>query len=264
MSMIVRPAARRLVAALLPLSLVATACIGERRPQAQSEAQAAPAAPKLVLAPEEVDDRLSAMVEGDRAQVLYTETEPLTGAELPLVTIVEFSDFQCPFCGRLAETLEEIAQAHPEDVRLVFKQFPLPMHKDAEPGARAALAAQQQGRFWEMHDKLFENPRTMSESDLHRYASEIGLDLEKFKADLAAPATAEKVEQDLEQGRKLAVRSTPTFFVNGRLVTGAKPAAEIEAIVAEEIALAQKLIEAGSERGEVYARIMKAAKPAEG
>src|SRR5690606_9962715 len=132
----------------------------------------------------DVDDSLSHLVQGERARVSYGEDDPYKGAAAPLVTIVEFSDFQCPYCGRLAAALDEVVADYPEDVRLVFKQYPLPMHADAEPGARAALAAHAQGKFWEMHDALFANSREMSRGALIAHARTIGLDMKRFEADL--------------------------------------------------------------------------------
>ncbi len=246
----------------LVLAQGGTGCLGERRPKPRTEQKAdVPDAGATVEAVslEGIDDTFTKLVEGgERKQVLYGREHPQKGAAQPLVTIVEFSDFQCPFCGRLAGSLDQLLADDP-DVRLVFKQFPLPMHPDAEPGARAALAAGAQGKYWEMHDLLFANPRRMTASDLEEHAKSLGLDLAKFKADMDSDELRKQVEDDMDQGRTLGVSSTPTFFVNGRQVTGAQPLEEIQKIVDEEKARARKLLEAGADRSKLYAYFMKAA-----
>jgi protein-disulfide isomerase len=210
---------------------------------------------------EDVDDSLADHVDGDRVRVPYEADDPIKGAEKPLVTIVEYSDLQCPFCGTLAESLDEIVAAYPEDVRLVFRHFPLPMHPNAELGARATLAAQQQGYFWAMHDRLFKNRTKMSRDDLLEHASALGLDVDEFAADLDDPEIAKQVERDKAIGLRLGVRGTPAFFVNGVRHGGAVPGDELRKIVETEREHATALIEAGSTREEVYARIMRAARP---
>ena len=235
-----------------------TGCTGKRRGDADKEAAAGGEGSQVGV--DDVDDSLNSKVEGDRARVLVDEDDPQKGASNPLVTIVEYSDFQCPYCSRAAASLDEAAAAYPDDVKLVFKQYPLPMHKDAPLGAQAALAANAQGKFWEMHDKLFENQRAMSREDLEGYAKEIGLDMEKFRKALDEETYKAEVEKEVAEGRKLGVNSTPTFYVNGKLQKGALPAEAIIKLIEEEKKQAEKLIAAGSKREEVYARIMKAAK----
>jgi protein-disulfide isomerase len=210
---------------------------------------------------EDVDDALAGQVQGDRVRVDYTSDDPIKGAAEPLVTIVEWSDFQCPFCGTLAQTLDELVAAYPDDVRLVFRQFPLPMHPDAELGARATLAAQQQGYFWAMHDRLFANRTKMKRDDLVGHAKALGLDVAKFEADLDDPALIKRLERDKAIGGRLGVRGTPAFFVNGVRHGGAMDAKKLAEIIENERTHARALVEAGSERREVYARIMRAARP---
>ena len=136
----------------------APGCIGKRRPHGEQEAATATATGGArIIQPEEVDGKHDALVVGQRVRAKIDEQDPATGAAVPLVTIVEYSDFQCPYCSRLAETLHEVVGEHDQDVKLVFKQFPLPMHPQAEPAARAALAAHRQGKFWPFHDKMFAN-----------------------------------------------------------------------------------------------------------
>ncbi len=248
------------------LGLVAGGCIGSRRPQA-GDGEAAAAAKgeaEKLLQPADVDDKLSQVVTGERMQALYDESDAWKGARDPLVTIVEYSDFQCPFCSRLATSLEEVVSEYPSDVRLVFKHYPLPNHQNAGPAARAAVAANEQGKFWGLHDLMFANQRALEGHNLDAYAKQSGLDLEKWKQRAAADDVAKQVAEDEAAGKQLQVSSTPTFFVNGRKFEGAKPIEQIKAIVEEERKLALQLVEAGSKREEIYARIMKAATPLAG
>ncbi len=136
------------------------------------------------------------------------------------VTIVEFSDFQCPFCSQAASLVEEVVEAYPKGVRVVYKNYPLPFHKQAMPAAKAAVAAGKQGKFWEMHDKLFANYRALSDGVYTEYAKEIGLDVERFKTDMDAAETKAIVDADMSDARTAAVRGTPTFFINGKKPQG--------------------------------------------
>jgi protein-disulfide isomerase len=138
------------------------------------------------------------------------------------------------------------------------------MHERAEPAARAAVAAHAQGKFWEMHDKLFADRTKLSDADIRRYGQEIGLDVAKFEAALADPSTQAKVAAEMNEGRVLEVASTPTFFVNGRKVQGAKDLEAVLQIIEEERVTANRLLSGGSKRGEVYARIMRAAQSGKG
>jgi protein-disulfide isomerase len=236
-------------------------CIGKRRPQGEQEAAAATVGgPRsVIIQPEAVDGKHDALVQGPRVRAKISEQDPALGAAIPLVTIVEYSDFQCPYCGKLAQTLEELVREQGQDVKLVFKQFPLPMHAQAEPAARAALAAQQQGKFWELHDKLFANQQALSNADLEAYARGAGLDIERWRTDFESDALRQRVRDDLQLGRTLGVSSTPTFYVNGRFFKGAQPPEQVRAIIEEELAAARTLLEAGVKREELYARFLHAA-----
>ena len=154
------------------------------------------------------------------------------------VTIVTFSDFQCPYCQRLATTLTHLEQQYRGKVRLVFRDFPLPMHKDAGKAAEAGACAHEQGRFWEMHDKIFANQRTLQVPDLKRLASEAGLDRQAFDTCLDGGRKAQAWQRGKEQGTKYGVSGTPATFINGRFVSGAQPLASLSEIVDEELARA--------------------------
>lgn len=211
--------------------------------------------------PDKVDGKLSRLIPGKRRAALYTMDAPsaVKGAAVPLVTIVEFSDFQCPFCGTLASALGELASAYPDDVRIVFRQFPLGFHKQAEPAARAVLAAGRQKRFWVMHDLLFANRARLSDEALHEYAATVGLDRRQFDADLSDAAIVKRVKAETDAGRTLGVSGTPSMFINGFFVSGVLDPQKLTDVIDGERRVADALIEAGSKREEVYARFMRAA-----
>ncbi len=143
---------------------------------------------------------------------------PSFGPSNAKVTLVEFSDFECPYCSRAASVAGQVKQQYGDRVRFVFRQFPLDFHQNAQVAAEASLAANAQGKFWEFHDKLFENQQSLGRSSLESYAKELGLDVAKFKAAMDAPETARRVKADLELGKEVAVQGTPTLFINGKRI----------------------------------------------
>ncbi len=145
------------------------------------------------------------------------------GPESAPVVIVEFSDFQCPFCAKVIPTLKEVVKKYPKEVRLVFKHFPLAFHKDAPLAHEASMAAGEQGKFWEMHDLIFENRAAMKRENLLAHAEKLNLDIKKFTAALDSGKYKAVVEKDIAEGSRLGVTGTPTFFVNGERLVGAKP-----------------------------------------
>jgi protein-disulfide isomerase len=160
-----------------------------------------------------------------------TAGSPAKGPANAKVTIVEFSDFQCPYCRRGYETMEQIAKAYPNDVKVVFKHFPLPFHNEAEPASKAAWAAQQQGKFWEYHEELFKNQDKLGAEYYVELATNLKLDVEKFKKDMASEAAAKQIKADTELGQKNGIQGTPGFFVNGVAVKGAYPAEHFKGII---------------------------------
>jgi protein-disulfide isomerase len=254
-----------LVAALAMTTSSLTGCTGNRGGKKADDAAAAetPAGASSIVTMDQVDDSLNAKVQGERFRVTYTDKDPIKGAADPLVTIVEFSDFQCPFCSKFTDMLNEVVKdpAYANDVRIVFKQYPLPMHKDAGTGSEAALAAGEQGKFWEFHDVLFKNQKAMTRADVEKYAEELKLDMAKFKAALDQGTFKAKVQEDMALGKKFGVRGTPSFFINGKWQKGAPRTIEgLKKLIDEEKAAAEQLIKDGSKRNEIYARVMKAAK----
>jgi protein-disulfide isomerase len=173
-----------------------------------------------------------------------------------LVTIVEFSDFQCPFSNRANPTVEQILNTYGRDVRAVFKQNPLPFHSDAMPAAEAALAAGNQGKFWEMHDKLFANQRALKRENLEKYAAELKLNLAKFKAALDGKVGQAEIQEDQKLARSLGASGTPSFFINGRSLRGAQPFEAFKAVIDEELGKAKALVAKGTPRAKVYETII--------
>jgi protein-disulfide isomerase len=156
---------------------------------------------------------------------------PIHGPANAKITIVEFSDFQCPYCKRGADTMTEVMKLYPNDVKVAFKHFPLPFHKEAEPAARASWAAQQQGKFWEYHDILFNNQQKLNSAYYVEVAKELKLDVAKFQKDMDSPEAAAQVKADNELGSKNGIQGTPGFFVNGVAVKGAYPASHFQTII---------------------------------
>jgi hypothetical protein len=141
---------------------------------------------------------------------------PSRGAPMAKVTIVEFSDFQCPHCGAAHPELVRLLREFEGQVRLVYKYFPLSGHSRALPAARAAEAARAQGKFWEMHDLLFENQRELEDTDIRKYASQLGLDMERFERDWNAESTLQRIEADRQLGQRLGIEATPSFYLDAR------------------------------------------------
>lgn len=158
------------------------------------------------------------------------------GSETAPVQIIEFSDFQCPYCTKASKTVDEIVANYGDNVSVVYRHFPLPIHKQAARGAEASECAKDQGRFWEYHDILFANQRAMSDDDLANYAGQAGLDVDKFKACLTSGEKAKIVEQDIADGKAVGMSGTPGFYINGRMISGARDIAVFTEIIDAELA----------------------------
>ncbi|HEY5089618.1 MAG TPA: thioredoxin domain-containing protein [Polyangia bacterium] len=189
---------------------------------------------------------------------------PSKGPANAKVNIVEFSDFQCPFCSRVVPTIEKIEKDYPKQVRIFFRHNPLPFHQNAPLAAEAAVAAEAQGKFWQMHDKMFANQQALDRAGLEKDAQEIGLDMGKFKTALDTHAGKARVDADLAAGKQIGVQGTPNFYVDGRNIQGAQPYEEFKKVIDDEIARADKLLAGGTSPGQVYATFMKGAKTAPG
>jgi protein-disulfide isomerase len=147
---------------------------------------------------------------------IATGSSPTRGPRNAKITIVEFSDFECPYCAKAVGEISAIMAAYPNDVKLVFKQFPLDMHPHALIAAEAALAANDQGKFWEMHDVLFANARRLSQESIFALAKGIGLDMMRFTRDMESGRFRKVVEADVAEGDKLGVYGTPSLFIDGK------------------------------------------------
>jgi protein-disulfide isomerase len=163
---------------------------------------------------------------------------PIRGPKDAIVTIVEFSDFQCPFCSRSNVTMKQVMERYPTQVRWVFRDFPLPIHNDAEKAAVAARCAAEQGKFWEMHDVLFQNQSDLSVGALARYGTQIGLDASRYTSCQSVAKHMDAIQADLKAGTEFGVTGTPAFFINGRFVNGARPIDSFSEIIDEELQLA--------------------------
>jgi protein-disulfide isomerase len=149
-------------------------------------------------------------------QALPVNNSAVKGPEDAPVTITLFSDFQCPYCARLLPTMEQVMQAYPKQVRMVFKQFPLSMHPFAQPAALASLAARNQAKFWPLHDQLFANYNKLNDVLIRQLAEGVGVDMARFDKDLATPALQQEVAADTQLGVKAGVRGTPAAYINGK------------------------------------------------
>lgn len=160
---------------------------------------------------------------------------PTRGEANAKVTIVEWSDFQCPFCNRVGPTLEQIQREYGDSVRIVFKHLPLDIHPEARAAHAASEAAHRQGKFWAMHDRIFLNQRDLRAETLEGYAREIGLDLDRYRKDVASAEVKNRIEEDMAQAQKLGVTGTPSFFINGRNLSGAQPFENFKRVIDEAI-----------------------------
>jgi len=177
---------------------------------------------------------VTTLLEPPRVHITEEGASIMGHADAP-VTIIEFSDFECPFCSRAAQSLKEVMSKYPDSVRIAFRHFPLSSHTDAEGAARAAVCAEEQGRFWQLHDLLFANAPKLTKPELHDYAVRAGLDAQRFETCFASESARAAVTRDVAAGTKYGVMSTPAIFINGRLVGGAIPTTNMLEIVDEEL-----------------------------
>jgi protein-disulfide isomerase len=171
----------------------------------------------------------------ESAVKLSIDGAPMRGPANAKVTVVEFSDFQCPYCAKAVGEVNQVLAKYPRDVRLVFKQFPLDNHSQAALAAEASLAAQAQGKFWELHDKMYANFRSINRERILAWAKEVGIDLDRFEADLKSHKYAPRVASEVKQGDAAGVEGTPTFFINGKRLNAAFDLNTVGPIIAEEL-----------------------------
>jgi protein-disulfide isomerase len=216
----------RYVIATLVLALAVPGCAQK------SDIEAVQTTQKEILAKlEKIEKDVAARPAAAPAAAQRPQVDPNKVYEIPVaksavrgpkdapVTITMFSDFQCPFCAQATPIVEQVLAAYPNDVNFVMKQFPLrQIHPNADPAARAALAAGKQGKFWEMHDELYKNGRNLTPETIKGIAEKIGLDMKKFEADQTSDEVKKQVDEELALGAKSDVRGTPSFFVDGKIV----------------------------------------------
>jgi protein-disulfide isomerase len=193
-------------------------CVQEKR----SCSKCLPAA-KLVLravrdgmSQEQVEKTYHNRFDADRVKNVPLDGSPAKGPTDAPVVLVEFADFECPFCAMEAPVLEKTWQAHQGNLRFVYKFFPLSAHPHGESAARAAIAAGNQGKFWEMHDMLFANRDHLEAADIDGYAKSLGMDVSKMHTDMQSQATTDRIDRDKKLGESVGVQGTPSIFVNGR------------------------------------------------
>ncbi|RIK99317.1 MAG: hypothetical protein DCC71_20480 [Proteobacteria bacterium] len=176
------------------------------------------------------------MPDPNKVHTVDVKDAPIRGDQNAQVTIVAFSDFQCPFCNRVNPTLAKLLETYPGKVRVAFKHMPLRIHPDAPAAHAAAEAAHRQGKFWEMYDLIFANQRELSPAKFREYAQQLGLDLAKFDKDVADAAVKQKIDADMKEADKLGVAGTPAFFINGKYLSGAQPYENFQKLVDEALA----------------------------
>ena len=164
------------------------------------------------------------------AKVIDADT-PRVGPDTAPVTVIEFSDYECPFCARVQDTVKTLRKAYGNDVRWVYKNLPLNFHTNARPAAYAALAAHKQGKFWPYHNALWANQASLNEATYERIAKELKLDMKRFNADRASAAIQAQVDKDLTHAEALGARGTPHFIINGEGMSGALPEAEFRKVI---------------------------------
>lgn len=179
---------------------------------------------------EQEQNRVQASFDNPVDDKLFDWT-PVKGAESAEILVIEYSEFQCPFCKRVAPTLEQLYKKYEGNIRWAYRNNVLPFHEQAEPAAKAALAANIQGKFWEYHNGLYENQQSLGEDLYVKLATDIGLDVKKFNEDRNSEKVAKWLEADMEQARKVGAQGTPYVLINGVAVSGAQPFENFDAIV---------------------------------
>jgi protein-disulfide isomerase len=173
------------------------------------------------------------LLEPTRVEV--AATGPAHGPETAPITIVEFSDFQCPFCSRLTPTIKQVEEKYGNKVRLVFRQYPLPFHQNAQKAAEASLCAGDQGKFWEMHDAMFADQSALEVDKLKAKAATLGLKAEEFNSCIDSGKHAAAIQADMKDGSAAGVSGTPALFINGRFINGAVPLEQITSVIDDEL-----------------------------
>ena len=169
-------------------------------------------------------------------QKIATADSPALGPSNAPIELVEFSDFQCPFCYRAHPTIKQVLNTYGSKVRFVYRNYPLPNHPNARPAAEAAQCANEQGQFWAYHDRLFADQTKLDDADLKASAAALGMDAGRFNACFDTHKYKARVDADMQAGNEAGVNGTPAFFINGRMLSGAQPYDEFKKVIDEELA----------------------------
>jgi len=164
------------------------------------------------------------------------DDDPVRGSPQAKVTVIQFADFQCPYCGRAYETTQKILKDYDGKVKMVFRDFPLGFHERAIPTAIAVNCAADQGKYWEMFDQIMPNQRSISDDDLTKYATGVGLDMDKWNTCRKDPTRLAEIQKDQSDGAALGITGTPAFFIDGIMLSGAQPYDSFKAIIDRELA----------------------------
>lgn len=186
------------------------------------------------------------MLQPPRAKVPVPEGEPAKGPEDAPIVVVEFSDYQCPYCKRAEVTVDQVLAEYGDKIRLVFRDYPLAFHDRAVPAAVAARCAGKQDKYWEYHGNLTKINGNLSDEDLRKRAQDLQLDMEAFTACYDSNEFEPVVQASMQEASALGVTGTPTFFINGRMLVGAKPFEEFKAVIDEELSFAETEAKSGS------------------
>jgi protein-disulfide isomerase len=172
----------------------------------------------------------------DDAVKIKVDGAPFKGPATAKITLVEFSDFQCPYCSKAAFALDELSRKYSSDVRLVYKQYPIAMiHSQATLAARASLAANNQGKFWLLHDRMFNNGNKLSRENILAWAKECNMDIPRFTKDMDGKETAALVDRDVKEADEIGVLGTPTVFLNGKRYNGELTVADFGKVIESEL-----------------------------
>jgi protein-disulfide isomerase len=182
-----------------------------------------------------LQDKYKVEYKMEPVRVEVAATGPSRGPANAPVTIVEFSDFQCPFCSRLTPTIKQVEEKYGDKVRVVFRQYPLPFHQNAQKAAEASLCAADQGKFWELHDAMFANQQELGVDQLKAKAASLGMNAEQFNQCLDSGKHAAAIQADIKDGSAVGVNGTPAIFINGRFLSGAQPLEAITPIIDDEL-----------------------------
>ena len=203
---------------------------------------------RSLLIDERMDAARSAFVESLKVKTPITVTlepprvemtdggRPARGSSRASVEVIEFSDFQCPFCQRANPVVDQVLKTYGDKIKFVYRHYPLPNHPNARPAAEASACAEAQGKFWEYHDQLFANPTKLTDADLKAHAAAVGLDTGKFNGCVDNHQQKSGVDADIAAADKAGVTGTPAFFINGRSIEGAQPFEAFKRVIDEELA----------------------------